>query len=696
LDRVKTCRVALDFVPVLLALAVLTKRSNTRGELFVVGDEGTCVPEGTEVLGRVEAERSRQPGRAGSDAVTRGPVRLTGILDHEDGAISGEVRDGAHVRHLPVEVDRQQEARSRAYGSCRCSGVEAVVRLPDVDEDGPASGLCNRLERGCERRSGHDDLVSRFEPGGEEGDPKRVETACDPNTVDRSAVMRERLLERCNLRPVCERALIDQFPDFPEKSRCEPGVGRAQIEERHRCLEEGGRLGLHGRRVPLGHRRVDDRKSGVSLPPRRLSARTRGPSADRADTRGACLRSYSTLSRGLGQLTREAMYLARGRSADVSDKVAEILARLEEVEQLVAERLDMKLEGMRMLDVGAGQLKVQMAYFALRNDVVGIDQDVIAGGFNLGRYFEMWRKNGPRRVAKTIGRKALLVDARYRRELASQLKVERLPALLVTQMDAGNMTFPDESFDFVYALAVFQHLESPAAVVDEMIRVLVPGGGLYLDFILYTSRTGSHDVRLLADKDAELPLWAHLRPDLQGMVQSNAYLNRVRLPDWVRMFEERMPGAQIILRQPEKEWLAPAATALQQQGELTEYSLDELLSSKVAILWRKPAEGFRFSRVTDELAERNELEAHFAEGGQNSRASIEGCGSQVPAVVEKHDRTTTCTPRDRVDDLIARVPAGVSGVDRPQRDSHPELRRYRRGSSPILSEGRPHEIGLSA
>ena len=288
------------------------------------------------------------------------------------------------------------------------------------------------------------------------------------------------------------------------------------------------------------------------------------------------------------RLTREAAYLARGRSTDIVEKVGAGLARLREIEQLVDQQLGLKLESLTMLDVGAGQLQFQMAYFGLRNEVVGIDLDVIARGFDARSYLQMLRTNGPARVAKTAGRKLLLVDSRYRRELARQLGVKQLSVAEVIQMDATNTTFADGSFDFAYALAVFQHLEHPDAVISEISRVLRPGGALYLDFILFTSRTGSHDVRLLASQDGSLPLWAHLRPRYRDQVQPNAYVNRLRLADWVLLLESRLPGVEIILRQPEAERLEPAARALWEQGELTDYTLDELLTSKVIVLWRKP------------------------------------------------------------------------------------------------------------
>ncbi len=167
--------------------------------------------------------------------------------------------------------------------------------------------------------------------------------------------------------------------------------------------------------------------------------------------------------------------------------------------------------------------------------------------------------------------------------------VSGFPPLRVQQMDVSSITFPDASFDFVYSLAIFQHLSDPGQALEQMTRVLAPGGGLYLDFVLHTSRTGSHDVRYFTDDDEDLPLWPQLRPRYEGLVHPNAYLNRLRLPEWNRIFEETMSGFESVLYQPEAAQLEPEAKKLQKQGELTDYSLEELLTSKVAVLWRKPA-----------------------------------------------------------------------------------------------------------
>jgi len=46
--------------------------------------------------------------------------------------------------------------------------------------------------------------------------------------------------------------------------------------------------------------------------------------------------------------------------------------------------------------------------------------------------------------------------------------------------DAGGLSFPDGSFDVIFSVNVFHHLEQPAKALDEMSRVLRPAGKIIL------------------------------------------------------------------------------------------------------------------------------------------------------------------------------------------------------------------------
>jgi SAM-dependent methyltransferase len=299
--------------------------------------------------------------------------------------------------------------------------------------------------------------------------------------------------------------------------------------------------------------------------------------------------SYSSQARGVVAFCREASNLVSAYTRGLESKVERELERVRQVEETVARETGVRVRGLDVLDVGAGQLLLQMAYFARENHVVGIDQSVIVQGFDPAGYWRMFRTNGVTRVVKTLGRKALGIDRRYRNGYVQALRLAGFPTLKVLQMDASSLSFASQSFDVAYSLLVFQHLADPVSTAHEMVRVVRPGGVVYIDFTVYTGPSGALDVRILGGRESELPPWAHLRSDFKDQVHESAYLNRIRLPAWRRIFEEAMPGAKVLLAGPEAgKYESEARRLREQDGELAEYSLEELLTSRAIVTWRKP------------------------------------------------------------------------------------------------------------
>ena len=184
--------------------------------------------------------------------------------------------------------------------------------------------------------------------------------------------------------------------------------------------------------------------------------------------------SYTSQRTNLGTLCREALSLYRTQSNDVSEQVSGVLTHLRSLEKRIREKHGLLLQDCDLLDIGVGQLLVQLQYFGRNNRVVGIDFDVIAQGFNPLQYIEMFWLNGWRRTAKTAARKLLGIDRRYATELKRQLNVASLPRQKVLRMDACKMDFAEASFDFVHCQSVFHHLPTPALAIEEIKRVLKP------------------------------------------------------------------------------------------------------------------------------------------------------------------------------------------------------------------------------
>jgi SAM-dependent methyltransferase len=281
------------------------------------------------------------------------------------------------------------------------------------------------------------------------------------------------------------------------------------------------------------------------------------------------------------------LFLVHGRH-DITTGIRRDLedARAHEVE--ISALLGAPVAGLKLLEIGPGQHLVQLAYFGTKNEVVGIDLDVIMQRLNLRDCVRTLKQNGWLRTCKTVGRKLARIDANVRKELALQLGLQTTPDLRVLQMNATKMSFRDNQFDVVFSRCAFEHLLNPAAVVSEIRRVLKPGGVMFIGLHLFTCDSGCHDTRILAGQRGDLPYWAHLRPDHQHEIRPNSYVNRLRLADWVRIFESDMPGCKVEALVDATELLRLELNKLRSEGELMDYSDEELFSHAVKATWRKP------------------------------------------------------------------------------------------------------------
>lgn len=90
------------------------------------------------------------------------------------------------------------------------------------------------------------------------------------------------------------------------------------------------------------------------------------------------------------------------------------------------------------------------------------------------------------------GKKATAID---NRDAGFDERASREGVSLL-QMDAADLRFEDECFDFVFSYDAFEHFVSPEDVLREAIRVVRKGGYIYLEFgPLYYSPLGEHAYR---------------------------------------------------------------------------------------------------------------------------------------------------------------------------------------------------------
>src|SRR5207249_2592525 len=131
----------------------------------------------------------------------------------------------------------------------------------------------------------------------------------------------------------------------------------------------------------------------------------------------------------------------------------------------------LRLKNPRILDVGSP--KLPSVFFATRTS-----QEVHATDLDDEKIFSRWKA-----VAEAIG----------------------LPNYFVEYQDARRLTYPDESFDFVYSISVIEHIpdDGDAISLREFRRVLKPGGTLVVQVPYRRER---EDIRLPFDsKGKPLP-----------------------------------------------------------------------------------------------------------------------------------------------------------------------------------------------
>lgn len=115
-------------------------------------------------------------------------------------------------------------------------------------------------------------------------------------------------------------------------------------------------------------------------------------------------------------------------------------------------------------------------------------------GFSLGFGLKAWQNDG----WDVTGVEPWQYGARYAKD---HLKLENVTAQTLTQA-----AFPNESFDVVVLLHVIEHLEDPKAELQEIYRVLKPGGR----FIVETPRYDTLMFKMLGRRERSVSCDGHI------------------------------------------------------------------------------------------------------------------------------------------------------------------------------------------
>lgn len=151
----------------------------------------------------------------------------------------------------------------------------------------------------------------------------------------------------------------------------------------------------------------------------------------------------------------------------------------------------------------------------------------------------------------------------------------------------GNVTalpFPEASFDLVTSVAAFEHFLDVPRVIDELHRVVRPGGLVWACIHLFSSPSGGHNVTLTEVPLRTLPhgidAWDHLR---RRRLPFHVPLNEWRRDQFLSAFERRFDVVNhyCALREGE-DWLTPTIRA-----ELGAFSEDELTCAAYVIVAKR-------------------------------------------------------------------------------------------------------------
>ncbi|MFH0830899.1 MAG: class I SAM-dependent methyltransferase [Parcubacteria group bacterium] len=193
---------------------------------------------------------------------------------------------------------------------------------------------------------------------------------------------------------------------------------------------------------------------------------------------------------------------------------------------------------LRVLEVGHGQhASVTLLFHSSGAGATGIDMDYGRFGFSPQKYWRIYRLNGFERALKTLARNILFDPAYYRTLRNCFGQPLKTCDVDLRRMDAAHQDFADNTFDYVFSFAVFEHIADVKGALREVARVLKPDGVANISIDLYPSLAGGHNLEWAFPNDRasrRVPAWDHLRTN---QYLTHVYLNKLHERDYLDLIK---------------------------------------------------------------------------------------------------------------------------------------------------------------
>ncbi|MBF0199123.1 MAG: class I SAM-dependent methyltransferase [Planctomycetes bacterium] len=255
---------------------------------------------------------------------------------------------------------------------------------------------------------------------------------------------------------------------------------------------------------------------------------------------------------------------------------AKYLQRANLAKSQIQQNHDIHWSDKKLLEVGCGQNLGYTSVFAAGNDVTAIDSEPPLETLSLKAIAGLFQSAGIYRGARSLINLCLGKHKYFKQALMEQMGVKSMRRMNIRKMNACHLDFPDNSFDGAFSFSVFEHIDDPQRALDEVHRILKPGGLFYLDIHLFTAIHGDHDFR------PQTPPWNHLR------FQSSCphYVNEIRLKTWNEMLNKTFGEVRTLNIDGEitrgKQYLSESI-----REELQEFSEEELLTTTYIAICKK-------------------------------------------------------------------------------------------------------------